>query len=84
MDSISATKLPAHLEVHWRAIQREFGGSLIYIPVAETRTEKVLDRNRRLYAEKLSGMSVAQLAQRHGLSRNRVYKILAKMGEGLS
>jgi Mor family transcriptional regulator len=77
MNALSASNLPGHLEPHWRAIQKEFGGCLIYIPVERTRSGKVADRNRIIRAEKLGGMTVKQLAKRHGLSTNRIYKILA-------
>tara|TARA_R110002020_G_scaffold64898_13_gene171794 strand:+ start:2184 stop:2447 length:264 start_codon:yes stop_codon:yes gene_type:complete len=85
MESISASSLPSHLERHWRAIQKEFGGCLIYIPVEKTRSGKVADRNRVIRAERLRGMTINQLAKRHGVSSNRIYKILASFtAEGTS
>ena len=77
MESMSANDLPESLRDHWKAIQKEFPGVLLYIPVENAATAPKKDRNREIFAEHLKGKSVKYLMDRYGLSRTRVYKILA-------
>lgn len=77
MESMSANDLPVSLEPHWRAIQKHFSG-LLYIPVEMPRKAKMRERNAKIFAERLSGVRAEKIAERYGLSINRVYKIIAQ------
>ena len=83
MESLSANNLPEDLRPHWEAIQKQFEGILLYIPVRDPETAPKTTRNRQIYADHLGGVSIAALMQRYGLSRTRVYKIISDCKEGL-
>ena len=61
-------------------VQQHFEGGLLWIPVRARRRRKTrvdLERNRRIIREKEAGATNRTLAQKYGLSEERVRQIVS-------
>jgi Mor family transcriptional regulator len=62
-------------------IRRDFGGSRMYIPSGLNcySSERVVQgRDATILSDKARGLSVPEIAKRHGMTRQGVYKVLRR------
>jgi Mor family transcriptional regulator len=62
-----------------RKVQAYFQGGLLWIPpIARRRlkTRKDAERNRRIFRDKAKGLSTTLLAEKYGLSEERIRQVL--------
>jgi Mor family transcriptional regulator len=62
-----------------QVVQTHFDGGLLWVPPREARRDKTkghLERNRQILQEKADGASTKDLAQKYGLSEERIRQLV--------